>query len=381
LNPRARVLPGERHSLPVFVLGRRERADGGQYGRLGRFHARDGSAGAPVGIDLDRPHAMCVVGKRGSGKSHTLGVLAEELADVRGVTPIVLDPMGAFDGLAAAGFRVAEPRVRASALPARAWPTVLGLDPADGPGALVWRAASERSTLDGMAAFVAESDAPDAARRTATNHLALADSWGVFGPDAPAVESPCSSPRVVSLTGLAAAPANAVVRVLSTACYRARVRERVDCIPWLLVDETHAFLDGVARPALDRLLTRGRAPGVGLVLATQRPTALPEVARSQSDIVVTHRLTAAADRTALREMRPGRGESLDGRWPTDRGVALAFDDAAERVVSVRVRERRTPHGGATPRASEAAVGTGEMAGGADGPEPTRPRRSPEQDGT
>lgn len=359
----------------MFVLGRRERADDGvgentaerPHGRLGRFRARDGSAGAPVSVDFDRPHAMCVVGKRGSGKSHTLGVLAEGLAAAHGAIPLVLDPMGAFDGLAAAGFRVTAPRVRASALPARAWPALLGLDPAGGPGALVWRAASERATLDGMARFVAGSDAPDAARRAATNHLSLAASWGVFDPDAPEIGSLLATPTVVSLAGTPAAPANAVARVLAAACYRARVRERVARLPWLLVDEAHAFLDGVARPALERLLTRGRAPGVGLALATQRPTALPEVARSQADLTLAHRLTAAADRAALREMRPGRGESLDGRWPTERGVALAFDDGAERVVSVRVRERRTPDGGATPRASE----VGGEANASDGPEPTR----------
>ncbi|MFW6000099.1 MAG: ATPase, partial [Halorubrum sp.] len=40
--------------------------------RIGYFLARDGSAGATVGVDLDRPHAGVVFGKRGTGKSYTL---------------------------------------------------------------------------------------------------------------------------------------------------------------------------------------------------------------------------------------------------------------------------------------------------------------------
>lgn len=354
-----------------------EGGEGGEpTGRLGHFRARDGSVGAPVAVDFERPHAVCVVGKRGSGKSHTLGVLAEGLAAAPGVTPLVCDPMGAFTGLEAGGFSVRDARVRASALPPRAWPSLLGLDPAGGPGALVWRAAAERATLAGMMAFVAESEAPDETRRAAANHLSLADAWGVFDADAPAPDALLATPTVVSLAGIPAAPANAVVRVLAAACYRARVAKRVDRLPWLLVDEAHAFFDGVARPALERLLMRGRAPGVSVVLATQRPTVLPEVARSQSDLVVAHRLTSTADRQALREMRPGRGESLDGRWPSSRGTALVLDDATERVVSVRVRERGTPDGGASPRASELASEEPP-----DSTEPTRTGRPGLSDGT
>ena len=61
----------------TFVLGR----DGGDCptADLGVYRALDGSDGAPVALDLDAPHAVTVVGKRGYGKSHTLAVLAEEL--------------------------------------------------------------------------------------------------------------------------------------------------------------------------------------------------------------------------------------------------------------------------------------------------------------
>jgi hypothetical protein len=346
----------------VYVLGRNRTGEAGRgpVADLGHYRAVDGSDAAPVGLDVDGPHAACVVGKRGAGKSHTLGVLAEGLALEPGVRPLVCDQMGAFEGLSAAGFDVVEPRVRAAALPPEAWPDLLGLDPTEGPGALVWRAAAERETLAAMRWFAEGSDAPDATRLAAANHLRLAEAWDVFDAEA---DHRFDGPTVVSLAGLDDAPASAVVRAVAARAYRRSVGS-TGPLPWLLVDEAHVHFEGVARPALERLLTRGRAPGVSLVCATQRPTALPEVALSPADLVRAHRLTAAADREALLAGRPGNGEreSLEGRWPTAPGEALVFDDATARVHAVRVRERRTDHGGASPRARDAS---------ASGDEPTR----------
>lgn len=65
----------------------------GPAGAFGAYRAWDGGADAPVEIDLARPHAVCVVGKRGTGKSNTLAVLAEELAATDGVVPVVAVPM------------------------------------------------------------------------------------------------------------------------------------------------------------------------------------------------------------------------------------------------------------------------------------------------
>jgi hypothetical protein len=317
--------------------------------RLGRHLARDGSAGGAVEVDLARPHAACVVGKRGAGKSYTLGVVAEGLCRAPGVVPVVADPMGAFDGLAATGATVRAPRVRAAALPSRAWPGLVGLDPAGGPGSLVWRVATERDTLAAMRSAVAEADASADVRRAAGNALALAASWEVFDPDGFAAPR---DPTVLSLSGVPSAAAGAAVRVVAAALYEARV-DGDGPLPWLLVDEAHAFVDGVAWPAVERLLTRGRAPGVSVVLATQRPGALPAVARSQADLLVAHRLSGRADREALADARPSfvTGPLVD-RLPTATGEALVFDDATERAHAVRVRERRTPHGGDAALAGE-----------------------------
>ncbi|WP_434523068.1 ATP-binding protein [Halorubrum sp. AS12] len=346
--------------------------------RIGSFLARDGSVGAAVGVDLDGPHAGVVFGKRGTGKSYTLGVLAEELAEADGVAPVVVDPMGVFDGLEAAGGRVVDPAVRPASIPPSTWPDLLGLDSASGPGSLVWRVVADAvddgdgdavgvgdsaSTAAGespspslatLREAVAAADAPAETRRAAANHLRLAASWGVFDADAPSVASLTADgdPAVLDLAGVPDAAAAAVVRAVARGLYDARIDGGLSRLPWLLVDEAHAFFDGVAEPALRTLLTRGRAPGVSLVCATQRPAALPSVAVSQSDLLVSHRLTAArdVDRLAEAEATYLAGD-LAARLPEGVGEALVVDDATETAHTVAIRERRTSHEGESPRAS------------------------------
>lgn len=337
----------------MVVIGReRER---GPTARLGHYRARDGSHGAPVDVDLDSPHAGLVVGKRGSGKSYTLGVLLEGVAAADGLAPVVADPMGAFEPLAGADIdaTVVEPRVRADSLGPRAWCSLVGLSPERGAGALVWQAATERATLSGMADWVADADADATARRAAANHLSLAASWGVFDADGLSLQGLCDGGvTVLALDGVDSAPANAVLAAVASALYDARVAARTPRLPWLVVDEAHAFTDGVAERALRRLLTRGRQPGVSCWLATQRPSALPSVAVSQADLVLTHRLTSERDIAALTDARPTYLEGeLGNRLPTATGEALVVDDVTESTHHVQVRERRTPHGGGSPRAS------------------------------
>ena len=363
------------------VLGRRPHADtdaDAPTGRIGHHRARDGSHGTPVAIDLDRPHAGVVVGKRGYGKSYTLGVLAEEAARTRGTAPVVVDPMGVFGGLAVdadgesiPAAVVAIPTIRADAIPPDRWPQLVGSDPDRPVGALVWHAASAADTLSEMRSLVADSDADADVRRAAGNRLRRADAWGVFAPDgldAATLGGPEAT--ILDCAGLDDAPANALVAGVAAALYDARVgggsphpatvsdRPSIRRLPWLFVDEAHVFFDGIAEGALRTLLTRGRAPGVSLVAATQRPSSLPAVAVSQSDLRIVHRLTAGPDLRALATADPAYiDEGVAEAMPTAPGEALILDDTAEAIRTVTVRERDTPHGGASPRASAVSLPT------------------------
>ncbi len=340
-----------RGSDGLSPVGRREDDDGGPVARLGVYRAPDGSDGAPLRVNVDRPHAALVVGKRGYGKSYTMGVLAEELARTAGVAPVVVDTMGVFDGLAASAdgapvpAELVRPRVSAGDLTPRAWCSVLGLDPTGAVGALVWRAAERADTLARMRAVVADAETDRGTRRAVENHLALAADWNVFG-DPPAFGERAT---VLDVSGMDRGPANVVVRAVAERLYDTRVQGEGP-LPWLLVDEAHVFFDGVAAPGLRTLLTRGRGPGVSLVCATQRPSAVPAVVPSQSDLLVVHRLTGRADREVVEHARPAYAGTA--HRPTEPGEATLVDDATERVHAVRVRERDTPHGGESPRASD-----------------------------
>lgn len=337
------------------VLGRE--SPEGPAVELGDFLARDGSAGASVQLDLDRPHVGLVTGKRGSGKSYTLGVIAEDIIESDGVTGVVIDPMGVFGGLAdaegPAGARVvSEPTIPADSLAPREWVEVLDLDPTSAPGALLWRAGETADTLPAMLQAVEYSQADTATVQAVRNHLALAQEWGVFAPDG-LDEHDLLDPAltVIDASGLGRDALGAITAAVSRRLYRAAVRRDLDRLPWLVVDEAQAVLDGVAKRSLRRILTRGRHPGVSLFLGTQRPAALPPVAISQADILLSHRLTATADIDALAAARPTylEGKLVD-QLPDGVGEAVVIDDATESAVTVQIRERRTPHCGDSPSA-------------------------------
>jgi hypothetical protein len=342
------------------VLGRAP-GSGGPVARIGSFLARDGSAGAPVGIDLDGPHAGVLVGKRGTGKSYTLGVLAEEIAATTGVSPIVLDPMGVFEGIAALpGGRVLEAMIHPESLPPDRWPEIARIDPDRPPGSLLWRIVEsvadgpDTTSMPVIREALANADAPSSTKRTVENHLDLLAAWDVFDADAPPIGSIIEGgPTVVDCRSLPPAAMEAVGYALARGVYDHCVGSTSDIQPWLLVDEAHAFLDGLAADAFRTLFTRGRAPGVSVVCATQRPSALPAVAVSQSDLVIAHRLTDERDVDALRVAQPTYlADDLGETLPVGVGRALVVDDATEGAHTVRVRQRRTEHGGASPSVSD-----------------------------
>lgn len=83
-----------------YILGRRQHVSTGVL-NIGRFYALDGSSGASVAIDALFPHAVLICGKRGYGKSYTMGVLLEEIASLEeevrnNLAVIVIDTLGIF---------------------------------------------------------------------------------------------------------------------------------------------------------------------------------------------------------------------------------------------------------------------------------------------
>ncbi|MGP8322113.1 MAG: ATP-binding protein [Methanosarcinaceae archaeon] len=83
-----------------YVLGRNDDSDIGIL-HLGKYLALDKSTGSHVALDALKPHAILICGKRGYGKSYTMGTLIEELSllqpDIReNIASLVIDTMGIF---------------------------------------------------------------------------------------------------------------------------------------------------------------------------------------------------------------------------------------------------------------------------------------------
>ena len=125
---------------------------------------------------------------------------------------------------------------------------------------------------------------------------------------------------------------------------------------WLIVDEAHEFLPNkgttLASKPLITILREGREPGISLILASQQPGKIHTDVITQSDIVLSHRITAKIDVDALSllmqsYMREGLDEQLD-TLPRVNGSAIIFDDVNERIYPIQVRPRLTWHGGEAP---------------------------------
>jgi hypothetical protein len=130
---------------------------------------------------------------------------------------------------------------------------------------------------------------------------------------------------------------------------------------WVFIDEAHEFLplEGktIASDALIQLLREGRQPGISLVLATQQPGQIHKDVMTQSDIVISHRVTSAPDLEALnRIMQSYLLESIKQYMddlPSLSGSAIILDDNSERIYPMRIRPRFTWHGGEAPTAIKA----------------------------
>jgi hypothetical protein len=128
-------------------------------------------------------------------------------------------------------------------------------------------------------------------------------------------------------------------------------------IVWVFVDEAHEFLPPapqktLATDSLVQILREGRQPGVNLVLATQQPGKIHTDAITQSDIIISHRLTAELDIKALEAAMSSFSSNdlfkMMNDLPKSKGSAIVMDDLNENVYPMQVRPRITWHGGGSP---------------------------------
>ncbi len=126
---------------------------------------------------------------------------------------------------------------------------------------------------------------------------------------------------------------------------------------WIAIDEAHEALpnDSVtpATEPLIQIIREGRQPGITLVLATQQPGKMHTDVITQSDIVISHRVTAERDLKSLNEiMKNFTSQDIEvfmsENLPKRKGSALILDDKSERIYPVQMKPRFSWHGGQDP---------------------------------
>jgi energy-coupling factor transporter ATP-binding protein EcfA2 len=422
-----------------IILGR-DNADKEGFGQRGLVHLGKGyvtmgnytSLSNNIWMDVARSHVVLVAGKRGSGKSYTLGVIAEELASLepetaRNIGTLIFDTMGIFwtmkyknekestllrewdKDAKTFSLRVFVPygkkldytkkqipfdetfALKASELEAEDWMSTFNLSMTSQEGVVLQQAITrlkeekEEFTLKDIQNKVEETPGSTESKNIVAALLNAAATWGVFAPNneegteisslVKAGETSVLDLSVYSSTAtfnVRALVIGLISRKLFEQRTEARKKEEIQSIQhsslsyttrdtpliWLFIDEAHEFLPRDAKtPATDalvQLLREGRQPGISLVLATQQPGQIHRDVMTQSDIVISHRVTSQQDTEALNQiMQSYVLESIKKKMddlPSAKGSAIILDDNSERLYSMRVRPRFTWHGGESPAA-------------------------------
>ncbi|MBT5022278.1 ATP-binding protein [Candidatus Woesearchaeota archaeon] len=408
---------------------------GKQYIKMGRVT----SLSNHVYLDVSGAHVVFICGKRGGGKSYTMGVIAEGVADIppevkQNLSFIFLDTMGVYWTMKYANKHESEmlehwglkphsldimiytPKdyykiykekgiptdhpfsLKPSELDGSDWCMTFGIGENDPMGILLERIThrlkklkgEEYSIQDMIEAAQGDDRSEQQVKDALENRLRSTENWGVFDVQGTKLSdlSKGGQITILDVSCYATQPNGWKIKHLITGIVSkklfiqrmtARKQEEYDEIKsevdyfssdkkikqdmplvWLVIDEAHEFLPkdpADKNPATDPLviiMREGRQPGISLILATQQPGKIHTDVMTQSDTVISHRITAKIDTDALGQlmqsyMRTGLVQQLDD-LPRIKGSAIIFDDTNEKMFPIRVRPRFTWHGGGSPTA-------------------------------
>lgn len=402
-----------------YILGRKEKKLDGSL-NIGRYYALDSSLGSNVNIDIIHPHIVLICGKRGYGKSHTIGVFIEEIARLEkkvkeNLGVVVFDTLGIFwttqfpnnaeaenlnrwsqvpegfdinllvpkkfvEEYKNKGIDVDSFSIRVSELSPYHWCQLFGVKATDLLGIILTRtvlkmqsSSTHFSIAELLTCIQNDTRGDSTVKDAAENFLTMADSWGVFDKDGISIRDLVRR-GTITILDLSHLPdpalKNIVATLVSEKIFEERIRERkthelkkigIDVeetgmpMVWLAVDEAQLFLPNnkevLSKDVLiNEWMRQGRQPGLSLILATQRPSAIEPEVLSHSDIIICHRLTAQEDIAALSRIRPtymhGDIKESIKKVGDEKGVALIIDDTSESVHIIKIRPRLSWHGGA-----------------------------------
>lgn len=427
--------------MPYDIIVGRNESDKKIFGKrgliyLGKTYVTMGqytSLSNQIFLDVAKSHVVMISGKRGSGKSYTLGGMAEAISSLEGedsknISSLIFDTMGIFwtmkyknhkdkalleswglesknvplkvfvpfahfDSLREKGIPVdAEFAIKISDIYAEDWVSLFELSFTQPEAVLIESVVTELKKKGSFGFKDIRNlilKAANISQDTKNSTSALfdaAETWGIFSEEkGTAIKDLIQGGKttVVDLSmytsTLSFNVRGLVIGLVSKRLFNERMKERKDeevqsiqhsvtedymnierkvPLVWIFIDEAHEFLPKEGKtPATDaliQLLREGRQPGISLVLATQQPGKIHTDAMTQSDVVISHRVTAEQDIGALNQIMQtylyeGIKEKMN-QLPREKGSAILLDDNSERIYPIRVRPRFTWHGGEAPTA-------------------------------
>ena len=385
-------------------------------------------------LDVARTHVVLITGKRGSGKSFSMSVMAEEIAELpeevrENISVLFFDTMGVFwtmkypntrqeDLLAAwnipmksyditlftpQGY-VREQKekgipvdrafaLRTSELSAGDWCNVFDVKPTEPLGIFIESIIGSLQDMkqlysihDILRLIHGNKKTTKDVRDAAENRFLAAERWGIFDTEGTSIDELMQpgSVNVLDISVYTNVSGNwsikgLVIGIISRRLLEERMKARKTeelqdierqksylfeetvkekPLVWICIDELHEFLPKTGKtPATDalvQLLREGRQPGISLCLATQQPGELHHDVLTQTDIVLSHRLTSKRDIEALNSMMQSYLfsdlQTYLNELPKQKGAAILLDDNSERIYPLMVRPKKSWHGGEAPTA-------------------------------
>jgi len=424
--------------MPYNIIIGRDEEDRRKLGKegsifLGKGYVKMGqttSMSNNIFLDVNKPHVILVSGKRGSGKSTTLSVMAEEMANLpeslnKRLSFLLFDTMGIFwtmkyknerqkDLLREWGLEPKEfdvkiftPKgfhdlykekelpsdygfsIKTNELSASDWCNAFDINLTSPIGVLIERVIKtlrdkeSYSINEIIREIIKDSKSEQNIKNAAENRFVAADGWGLFDEHGTEIEDLIKQGQtsIIDLSPYTSIAGNwsikaLVVGIISRKLIEDRVifrkyeeledikglsnlsyiGEKEEPLIWVLIDEAHELLPKEGKtPATDalvQLLREGRQPGISLVLATQQPGEIHRDVLTQSDIVISHRLTSKIDIEALNNMMQtyllADIQRYMNELPDLKGSAIVLDDNSERIYPIRVHPKMSWHGGETP---------------------------------
>lgn len=368
-------------------------------------------------IDASSARSILACGKRGTGKSYTMGNIVEEIhTETDDVVPLVIDPMGIYWtmgeenerqqdllwdwGMSEQRFPInllvpGEPEDRfgeevlreletrgidvnplllnPSDMTPDGWCDLFDLNINKPMGIALYRAVRELNEdsdtfylNDIVEKVEMDGGSSDRTKEALLNRLEMARDWGIFATQYQDIWKTFDENRINVLDMSVIDPGqyglrNLVVEVLGKELFRqrqeARRREEMGLggeIPkvWLFIDEAHNFVPSgsstLAKSTIIRWVKEGRQPGLSIVVATQQPSAIDSDVLSQCDIILCHKITTKEDIRSLDKLSQDyMGSNLKTyvRQIDNVGEAVYVDDDEETVEVVKMRPRKSKHGG------------------------------------